>query len=45
MDRNIEQQVLSGKKRKTTLYVLLGVILMVAFIFVIRYSLGSTHQQ
>lgn len=45
MDRNIEQQVLSGKKRKTTLYVLLGVILMVAFIFVIRYSLGSTLHQ
>lgn len=45
MDRNIEQQVLSGKKRKTTLYVLLGVILMVAVIFVIRYSLGSTLHQ
>ena len=45
MDRNIEQQVLSGKKRKTMLYVLSGVILMVVVIFVIRYSLGSTLRQ
>lgn len=45
MDKNIEQEVLSGKKRKTVLYVFLGVILMVAFIFVIRYGLGSTLRQ
>lgn len=45
MDKNIEQEVLSGKKRKTVLYVLLGVILLVLVIFVIRYGLGSTLRQ
>jgi len=45
MDRNIEQQVLSGKKRKTIRYVFLGLILMVVVIFVMRYSLGSTLHQ
>lgn len=45
MDKNIEQEVLSGKKRKTVLYVLLGLILLVLVIFVIRYGLGSTLRQ
>jgi HlyD family secretion protein len=45
MDKNIEQEVLSGKKRKTVLYVLLGMILLVLVIFVIRYGLGSTLRQ
>lgn len=45
MDRNIEQQVLSGKKRKTIRYVFLGLILMAVVIFVMRYSLGSTLHQ
>jgi HlyD family secretion protein len=45
MDKNIEQQVLSEKKKKTMLFMLLGVILLVLVIFVIRYSLGSTLRQ
>ncbi|RQO68024.1 efflux transporter periplasmic adaptor subunit [Pedobacter sp. KBW06] len=45
MDKNIEQQVLSGKKRKTMRYLLLGAMLLGAVIFVIRYSLGSTLRQ
>lgn len=45
MDKNIEQQVLLNKKKKTVRYVLLGTILLVAIAFTIRYSLGSTLRQ
>lgn len=45
MDKNIEQQVLSNKKKKTVRYVLLGTTLLVAIAFTIRYSLGSTLRQ
>lgn len=45
MDKNIEQQVLSGKKKKTVRYVVLGMILLVAVVFAIRYSLGATLRQ
>jgi len=45
MDKNIEQQVLSEKKKKTMLFMLFGVVLLGVVIFFIRYSLGSTLRQ
>lgn len=45
MDKNIEQQVLSGKKKKTVRYVLLGMILLIVVVVAMRYGLGSTLRQ
>lgn len=45
MDKNIEQQVLSGKRKKSMRYIFSGLVLLIMIIFVIRYSLSSSLRQ
>lgn len=45
MDKNIEQQVLSGKRKKSMHYIFWGLVLLIAIIFVIRYGLSSSLRQ
>ncbi|MBB2150076.1 efflux RND transporter periplasmic adaptor subunit [Pedobacter gandavensis] len=42
MDRNIEQAVSSGKKKKLLLYLLIGIVLLVAGIFGLRRIFNTT---
>lgn len=42
MDRNIEQAVLSGKKKRLLLYLLIGIVLLIAGIFALRSIFNTT---
>lgn len=45
MDKDIEQEVLTGKKKKITLYLFLLVVLIIATVLFLRYSLVSSLKQ